>query len=321
LRDDAFRSGLGLDKGLIPASWVQDASDWPEEKRRRFVIVDNASFGEFDLSLLANEWTDLPLIDLGVDLPADWLSPSTEGTADAEPQIDRAEELNKVWRVTLGDLWQIGEHRLLCGDSTKKEDVARVMGGEKADMVFTDPPYGLGKDIANDGDEWADVLKGAVSLFDEGSWLYVFCASSPRLWKRAWDIIKPDRVAIWHKPWNMSHPSHGFAYHFEPILIHAGKAKPQANLGDVISCEAIWRKDDPENEAHPTQKPIKLFMMLLEAAPKGSVYDPFIGSGTTMIAAENLKRRCFGIELSVDFCACILQRMTDAFPGIEIRRL
>lgn len=75
LRDDAFRSSLRLDKGLIPASWVQDASDWPEEKRRRFVIVDNASFGEFDFSLLANEWTDLPLIDLGVDLPADWLSP------------------------------------------------------------------------------------------------------------------------------------------------------------------------------------------------------------------------------------------------------
>lgn len=241
--------------------------------------------------------------------------------SDAEPQIDKASELNKVWKVAPGDLWQIGSHRLLCGDSALAADVQKVMGGEKADMVFTDPPYGLGKAIANDGDEWADVLKGAVSLFDEGLWLYVFCASSPRLWRQAWDIIKPDRVAIWHKPWNMSHPSHGFAYHFEPILIHAGEAKPQANLGDVISCEAIWRKDDPENEAHPTQKPSKLFMMLLEAAPKGAVYDPFIGSGTTMIAAENLKRRCFGIELSVDFCACILQRMKDAFPNIDIRRI
>lgn len=73
LRDDAFRSGLGLDKGLIPASWVQDASDWPEEKRRRFVIVDNGSWGENDYDILANKWADLPLIDLGVDLPADWM--------------------------------------------------------------------------------------------------------------------------------------------------------------------------------------------------------------------------------------------------------
>jgi hypothetical protein len=90
LRDDAFRSSLRLDKGLIPASWVQDASDWPEEKRRRFVIVDNASFGEFDFSLLANEWTDLPLIDLGVDLPADWLKDTNfaPGTEDEQGKLD-----------------------------------------------------------------------------------------------------------------------------------------------------------------------------------------------------------------------------------------
>jgi len=83
-------------------------------------------------------------VDWGVKLPDDWMTPpAVEGNADAEPQIDRAEELNKTWGVKSGDLWQIGEHRLLCGDSTKKDDVGRVMGGEKADMVFTDPPYGV----------------------------------------------------------------------------------------------------------------------------------------------------------------------------------
>ena len=97
LRDDTFRSSLSLDKGLIPASWVQDASDWPEEKRRRFVIVDNASFGEFDLSLLANEWTDLPLIDLGVDLPGEWLNPIPDSNKaiDEEAMKDTQNECPK----------------------------------------------------------------------------------------------------------------------------------------------------------------------------------------------------------------------------------
>ena len=76
LKDDAFRGDLP--KGEIPASWVQDASDWPEEKRRRFIILDNASFGEMDFDVLANLFSDLPLVDLGVDLPEDWLKPIEE---------------------------------------------------------------------------------------------------------------------------------------------------------------------------------------------------------------------------------------------------
>jgi hypothetical protein len=75
LRDDTFRSSLSLDKGLIPASWVQDASDWPEEKRRRFVIIDNGSFGEWDFDALGNFFDDLPLKDFGINIPVDWTKP------------------------------------------------------------------------------------------------------------------------------------------------------------------------------------------------------------------------------------------------------
>jgi len=80
LKDDAFRGGLP--KGEIPASWVQDASDWTEEKRRRFIILDNASFGEMDFDILANLFSDLPLVDLGVDLPEDWLVPLDQNIPD-----------------------------------------------------------------------------------------------------------------------------------------------------------------------------------------------------------------------------------------------
>lgn len=82
LKDEAFRSSLALPKGEIPASWIQDASGWPEEKRRRFVIVDNGAWGENDWDCLANKWADLPLIDLGVDLPADWLKPLDDKVPD-----------------------------------------------------------------------------------------------------------------------------------------------------------------------------------------------------------------------------------------------
>jgi hypothetical protein len=75
LKDEAFRESLGLEKDMIPASWVVDASEWSEEKRRRFIIVDNGMWGEWDFDILANEWSDLPLNDLGIDLPDDWLNP------------------------------------------------------------------------------------------------------------------------------------------------------------------------------------------------------------------------------------------------------
>ena len=86
LKDDAFRGDLP--KGEIPASWVQDASDWPEEKRRRFIILDNASFGEMDFDVLANLFSDLPLVDLGVDLPADWMKELEEKKENIVPDKD-----------------------------------------------------------------------------------------------------------------------------------------------------------------------------------------------------------------------------------------
>ncbi len=93
-----------------------------KEQKREFIVKDNSAFGSWDMDALANGWDDLPLVDWGVDLPEDWAGSSEDQeTQDAEPQIDRAEELNKAWNVKPGDLWLIGEHRLLCGDSTQRE--------------------------------------------------------------------------------------------------------------------------------------------------------------------------------------------------------
>ena len=101
-------------------------------------------WGEWDFDILANEWNDLQLNDLGIDLPEDWLKiKDIDDEENVEAQINRAEELNKIWKVKAGDLYKIGDHRLLCGDCIDKNIMNRLMQGEKADMVFTDPPYGV----------------------------------------------------------------------------------------------------------------------------------------------------------------------------------
>ena len=318
LKDDAFRGDLP--KGEIPASWVQDASDWPEEKRRRFIILDNASFGEMDFDILANLFSDLPLVDLGVDLPEDWLK-GEETVADAEPQIDRAEELNKIWRVKSGDLWQIGDHRLLCGDSTKKEDVARVMGNDKPLLMVTDPPYGVeyeskkGAVTNDDRSEWKesyDLFQGAVAYVWHGERSSLDVGINLR--DSGFEIRA--RV-IWVKPSITMGRGH---YHFqhEGAWYAVRKGNKSGWIGDHKQ-SSVWQIDR-DDKLHPTVKPLECMARPIRNH-EGDVYDPFLGSGTTMVACQNLNRKCRGIEISPDYCAVILQRMTDAFPGIEIRRI
>jgi len=325
-----------------------------EAKEREIIIRDNISNGEFDFDLLANEWSDLPLVEWGVDLPEDWLTggAGTGDPTDAEPQIDRAEELNKTWRVKTGDLWQIGEHRLLCGDSTKKEDVARVMGGEKADMVLTDPPYGMYLDT--DFSSMKNELKFAqakgvkagkkynqvegdhadfrpeliISLFDNFNYckeMFLFGADyyseylqdknggSWIVWdKRSNDDTADDIVASRDKI---------FTSAFELCW---SKYKHKRKIARILWAGIFGtEKENNHVRYHPTQKPVRLFEWFLNnwGKPGDVLTDPFLGSGTTMVACQNLNRKCRGIEISPAYCAVILQRMTDAFPGIEIRRI
>ena len=111
---------------------------WEEAKSREFIIKDNLAFGEWDWDMLANEWEAEELNDWGLDVPL--LEEETEGLTDPDDVPEVPEEPT----TKPGDLWLLGDHRLLCGDSTKAEDVERLMDGEKADALVTDPPYGIG---------------------------------------------------------------------------------------------------------------------------------------------------------------------------------
>jgi len=289
-----------------------------------------------------------------VDLPEDWLVEEKTDPADAEPQIDRAEELNKTWKVKTGDLWQIGEHRLLCGDSTKKEDVGRVMGGEKADMVFTDPPYGI--EVENtrgkiENDESLDVFEKfqpiSKGFLKPSSHIYIFFGS-----KRAAESLiilnkyfKQFNIIVFPiTNQTQPYPEGYFSSNYE-LCYFSQHGGIKAHNSGIVPVSETTKKDNRYdgdgflkkyyclsempvtehniNTVHPTQKKASTVAFYVEISSKKGelIYDPFLGSGTTMVACQNLNRKCRGIEISENYCAVILQRMTDAFPNIEIKRL
>jgi len=348
-----------------------------EEKEKEITIRDNTNQGEWDMDLLS-AWDDLPLVEWGLDLPEDWLTPPpVEGTADAEPQIDRAKELNKIWQVKPGDLFQIGEHRLLCGDSTKKEDVERVMGGERAHLCFTSPPYGQQRDYDGDTKEkvsdWDSLMRGVfgnLPMADDGQVLVnLGMIHRDGEWWPYWDgWIAWMRDQGWRRfgwyVWDQGSglpgdwhgrlaPSHEWIFHFNRVAERPEKwVKKQAeNIGRRGHGTCMRGKDgktkgmsSPELCAQPNKIPDSVirvnrqigrigenidhpapfsvgFAEFIVRTWDGIAYEPFLGSGTTMVACENLHRKCRGIEISAPYVAVCLERMKTAFPGIEIRRI
>jgi DNA modification methylase len=309
-----------------------------DDQKREFIIKDNSAFGEWDLDALANAWSDLPLADWGIDLPDEWLNTKTEDNRDSEPQIDRAEELNQKWDVKAGDLWLIGEHRLLCGDSTKAEDVSKVMGGGMADMLLTDPPYGVSyvgktadaltiENDALDDEELASlvlsVFNNAQSICRGGAYWYATVPPGPLHlifasdWKQR-GILR--QIMVWAKD-SMVLGHSEYHYQHEPILFGWIPGKRHKNPDRTRT--TLWKYDRPKaSHEHPTMKPVELWMQAVkDGSIQGeSVFDPFLGSGTTMVACQNLNRKCRGIEISTNYCAVILERMITAFPEIDIRR-
>jgi site-specific DNA-methyltransferase (adenine-specific) len=205
-----------------------------------------------------------------------------------------------------GDLWILGEHRLLCGDSTKAGDVERLMAGEKADTVVTDPPYGMAfksnyrkvqhEAIIGDADE--EMIIHATGIEATHS-RYIWCR---------WDNIpkapKPKSVITWVKNnWSMGDLEHEHARQTEACLFYAGAKHRWAGKRptDVVNHARTG------NDLHPTQKPVSLMVEVVEWTV-GLIYDPFLGSGTTLIAAEQLGRKCYGMEISPQYCDVIVKR-------------
>ena len=299
---------------------VIDVTAWTQAKRDEFMIKDNTHYGSWDYDMLANEWDNLPLNEWGV---AVWEPEEEElkGLTDEDDVPEAPQEpITK-----LGDVWILGEHRVMCGDSTSKEAVEILMDGEKADMVFTDPPYNIDyqgvKDkrekIKNDKMSDADFTQFLTKALSVDTDTFYVCCSwqYSHLFRKAMDNLgKPVKSFI---VWNKVNPAQHLDKYFKQheIILYHGKFGGQKTLrGD------IWEVKRERNTTHPTMKPISLIEIALkDNEEKKLIYDAFLGSGSTLIAAEKTKRKCYGMELDPKYCDVIIKRWED-FTGKKATR-
>jgi len=296
---------------------VHQIKGWTEDQKKEFIIKDNLGYGEWDWDIVANDWDLDKLTDWGLDLPDfPQLEPEAEEDDYEEPddlQVD----------VVLGDLIEIGEHRLLCGDSTDSDQVAKLMDGKKADMVFTDPPYNVSFNgrsgkfdvIKNDNlaeSDFENLINGFVSilkLLNPKSY-YVWC--NWKFYSILQSKLEFKACIVWAK--NVFGLGQGYRHQHEFCLFN-GK------LDDGIKNESdLWEIKKDSNYMHPTQKPTELASRAFKNHKKSkNIVDLFCGSGSTMVAAHQLNRICYGMELDPKYCQVIIDRMQKLDPTLKIK--
>jgi len=307
-----------------------------------FAIADNRSgeLAEWDLenlgaSLKALGDMDFDLSAIGFD-EKDLAKLVPEQIKAGLIDDDEVPEVTET-RCKVGDLWQLGDHRLLCGDSTNVQHVERLMDGEKADMVFTDPPYGVSyeqgkftgnvpdkkfKPIANDelrGDSLKDFICSAIGPIPTAEGCAIYCWSPPLLEGAA--ILSAIVDCEWHIQsqivWDKKRLVLGRAdYQWRHEICWYGyKGKNHYWCGDRNQT-SIWEQKRDSNYDHPTQKPVELSerAVINSSAKDAAVYDCFLGSGSTLIACEKTNRRCFGMEIDPHYCDVIIARW-EKFTG------
>ena len=302
--------------------------DTPIDKQKEIVIKDNGSFGAWDFDMLANEWDDLPLADWGVP---SWETDTQDEVANVtEDDFDEEQDEIHV-RCQKGDLWQLGEHRLMCGDATSREDVERLMRGERADLVFTDPPYGMKytRHIPKEEQKF-DMLKNddtildffpCVEQFSDG---FVFVCTTFKVLDQWIPLFRKylnlSNMIIWYKGGGrLGDLKTTFAVDYEVILVSSRKHEIYGKrIGSVWECG----RDNGSDYDHPTQKPVALSSTAITSTTHEGdiVLDLFGGSGSTLIACEQLNRRCFMMELDPHYCDVIIARW-EKLTGGEATKL
>jgi len=308
---------LGLDK--VPTI---DCSDMTESQKKAYIIADNklAMNAGWDNAMLIIEMQELE--DKGFDLTLLGFE-DKELNALLQPEIvdgltdeDAVPDVPDEPKTKLGDIYILGNHRLMCGDSTNIDDIEKLMDGKKADMVFTDPPYGIGYEYDehqdNDNNANAQLVWDVFALHDCGKvW-------TSGLMNLARDIERfgKAKVAVWHKKFAMAGNGMGGASTWEPILILNPQKKGLNNDVLVIKTDKEFVNGKNLRELHSCPKPVGLYQELIDSLSenKSNIFEPFCGSGTTLIACEKTNRKCFGMEISPRYCDVIINRWEE-FTG------
>lgn len=328
----------------VPEAWVKRADELTEEEQRRFIISDNVGFGEHDWEMLKTEWDIEELSEWGLDIPDFEIEPEV---LEAEEDDFDVPEGGVETDIVLGDLFEIGEHRLLCGDSTDSDSVAKLMNGEKADMVFTDPPYLMGfeggmqtnengswtksfnskhgeikndKLSKNEENDFLDGINSNIQLFNKGAFYICFYRLGLGGYYSSLERIgiKVRTLITWNKG-NHTLSNSDYWSKCEHIFYgwiqeHNFYGKNDFDIWDIPRTQ--------KNDLHPTMKPIPLCEKAINNSSKVNhlVLDLFLGSGSTMVASHQLKRKCYGMELDPKYCQVIIDRMRKLDPTIEIKK-
>lgn len=323
----------------IPNDWIKRADELSEEDKKEFIIKDNVGFGDWDFETLTSEWDVDQLDKWGLEIP-DFEIEEIEKEAE-EDDYEMPEELKTD--IVLGDLFEIGEHRLLCGDSTNSDDVEKLMNGKKADMVFTDPPYGVSyegghnkkkrKGINNDtlqDNDLSNLFRDSINtacLFSHDYCPFYIWYASGKSMETFIGLSKTDisvrAIICWYKiKSGLGAFMAQYIPNYEPCIYGHKKGKSIKWYGETDE-KTVWElPNDNKNKLHPTQKPIPLAERAIKNSSKTQsiVYDCFLGGGTTMVAAHQLNRKCYGMELDPKYCQVIVDRMMKLDPDLVVKR-
>lgn len=311
-----------------------------KEDEKALNIALNKITGQWDEALLADLLLDLQESDFNLDLTGfeppeiDDILSNVHDKELSEDEFDVEEELKKPTLSRHGDIWQLGKHRVICGDSTKAETYKQLLDDRKANLVVTDPPYNVdveetaGK-ILNDNMSDGDFYQFLLSMFtqvenhmEDDASIYVFHADTEGLnFRKAFKeagfylsgccIWKKNSLVLGRSPYQWQH---------EPCL-YGWKKKGKHQWFSDRKQTTIWEYDRPKSSRdHPTMKPIQLMAYPIQnSSMRGTiVLDPFLGSGSTLIAADQTGRVCYGIELDEKFVDVIVKRYIEVTGDTEV---
>lgn len=298
-------------------------------QRREYAIAHNATaeLSEWDLDILPAELADLDLGDFDFDFGIEDEEEEAEIVEDEAPEVD--EEAPPVTK--LGDIWQLGRHRLMCGDSTDKASVEMLMDGKKADMVLSDPPYGMfldtdfsdikgsmkciGRKNHTQGNKYDKVIGDnedftpeLITTFFEN---FAYCKEMFLFGADYFAEILPNKNEGSWLVWDKRKESQADAIGSEFELCWSkSKHKRRMLRHDWFGFLSSQNGADARNRVHPTQKPITLLVDIIEQWGKecNNIIDLYGGSGSTLIACEQLDRACYMMELDPKYCDVIIKR-------------
>lgn len=306
---------LGME---IRDEWVKVADKLTDEERRRFIVEDNLEFGEFDWDSLSTQYDAEELMAWGMDEKD--LQIEKEVVEDEVPEVSDEPPVSK-----LGEVYQLGKHRIMCADSTVKSNVEKLMDGKKADMVFTDPPYGMDLDTdfskMTSANSFASGKKHTRVIGDDKQFDATFLidmADEVLLFGADYYVDtlpnygKDGSWMIWDKRAGESQDK-GFGSNFEMLW---SKVKHKRWLLRQTWFGFFTGGEKREYE-HPTCKPVKLLAEVMDKIKAPDVIlDLFLGSGSTLIACEQTNRICYGMEIDEKYCDVIRKRYAK-FIGKE----